>query len=472
MSQEHLELSPAPRFLKAHESTHPMNTDLVELVSRQLAFLLRQSDTAFLRELRRTIDALRREPRIAAILDDEKQSAARELKEFAQQCADHARELSAIKDEFITLCPTSDDSDTERPTDFHWGDPWLDTFSCFNAITKGESVQVIPDMLDWSPPASLLIILRRRIEHLKVTTNNESLRENLEALEERRAQLATSHTRAWRLHRDTEASSPGVAVLYIESFLDHLISDRYHTLTPSIEHYREVHNLPHPYMLHKFLYEKSTTADKQELTMAVTALKETLDRLSQIVITRIGTARSLLAVFDRFKIRCEWHDRRRMSALADEMAEEGKKSQTETILTEELVRYLFDQGLNPISEVPTAGLRPDILEPTRLYVEAKQYKGNSPRSYLIRGIHQMHETIGRLRGSHYAIREAFFVVFRRAGPLVDLPEKVVYGDWTLYPRLIDLAPSDSSGSRASPRISIMEADFHPKEASTEPTIKP
>ncbi|WP_434380449.1 hypothetical protein [Melittangium boletus] len=249
----------------------------------------------------------------------------------------------------------------------------------------------------------------------------------------------------------------------LEHFVHCLSLTWYEFPSTVVEEYYAENELPHAHSMHRFLYEK-TDSDKMELEKAVAKLKATVERVRQGVFLRIGTTRSLLSVFDRFKIRCEWHDRRRLFAQAEAAGDsQGKRAQVEARLTEELALYLFDQGLNPITEVPTAGLRPDVLDPERLYVEAKQYSESNPKTYLLKGVHQMYETMGRLRGSRYAVHEAFYVVFRIGGPVVVMPDSISFGDWTLFLRLIDLAPSAVSGSNATRRLEITKDDLRPQE---------
>jgi hypothetical protein len=84
-------------------------------------------------------------------------------------------------------------------------------------------------------------------------------------------------------------------------------------------------------------------------------------------------------------------------------------------LPAEFARYLFDQGLSPLSKPMTGGLQPDLLDPAaRFYVEAKQYD-SSARGDIVSAVAQVMDTVGRLRGSQYEVDEAFRAVFRRRG---------------------------------------------------------
>ena len=90
-------------------------------------------------------------------------------------------------------------------------------------------------------------------------------------------------------------------------------------------------------------------------------------------------------------------------------------------MTAEFARYLFDQGLSPLTKPLTGGLEPDLLDPEAgFYVEAKQYK-RSARQELVKSVGQVLDTVGRLQGGPYAVEEAFVVVFRRGGPRYLLP---------------------------------------------------
>jgi hypothetical protein len=128
----------------------------------------------------------------------------------------------------------------------------------------------------------------------------------------------------------------------------------------------------------------------------------------------LAPSRRVSPSLNAFKIRCEWHDRERLARVAAESAE------PELALTAELARFLFDQGLNPVTRIRTGGLEPDVfdpLPPSSLYVEAKRYRSSSgARRHILAGLPQIHDTAGRLRGSAYQIEEVFYFIFREGGP--------------------------------------------------------
>jgi hypothetical protein len=96
---------------------------------------------------------------------------------------------------------------------------------------------------------------------------------------------------------------------------------------------------------------KKNTTDK---------LRNAARLLHHEVRARLGDIRSKLALFYRFKTRCEWYDRERLT----EEAEKAKGS-AENRLTAELALFLFDQGLNPRVRARVSNLEPRGV-PSRL----------------------------------------------------------------------------------------------------------
>jgi hypothetical protein len=58
--------------------------------------------------------------------------------------------------------------------------------------------------------------------------------------------------------------------------------------------------------------------DRSIIDKRVADLRDSIDRLREDLRRRIGTTRSRLALVNRFKFRCEWHDRDRMLMVADD----------------------------------------------------------------------------------------------------------------------------------------------------------
>jgi hypothetical protein len=179
---------------------------------------------------------------------------------------------------------------------------------------------------------------------------------------------------------------------------------------------------------------------------------------------RLGTERSLRSVVERYRQRCQWYEAAKLRALA---AARGPGA-AEDRLTETLALYLFEHGLNPLVRPLVGQLLPDVLHPAvansrfTFYVEAKQYT-SSCRSYLRQGARQVWDMLGQLDGTPYAVREAFYVVYRRSGPKYGLPERLHHARWVVFPLMIDIAEPSERGSRANDAITILPQELLPEE---------
>jgi hypothetical protein len=169
---------------------------------------------------------------------------------------------------------------------------------------------------------------------------------------------------------------------------------------------------------------------------------------------RLLGMQSLIDVVNRFKHRCEAFLAKSLLAQCEDAP------RPEDVLRDACATYVFDQGIDVITEAPASQLRADILG-AAIYVEAKQYKTNRDRSKIVSGFRQLLGTLLRLRASPLAPSEAFFVVFRRSGaaPLYELPsEPLLHDGLRIHCVLIDLAPTDEAGSREQQQMVAIAAD--------------
>lgn len=201
-------------------------------------------------------------------------------------------------------------------------------------------------------------------------------------------------------------------------------------------------------------------APSAALTAALGPIVQDIHRAARLLVLdlrrRLYTTRSRLGVVLRFKARSEWHDRDRLRRLADEASHAGRSS--EHALRDELTLYLFDQGLNPLSEaVVGTSSRADVFDASispSFYVEAKQYTDRAGVENVLRGaFRQALDTVGNLPGSGYSLDDAFIILFRRGGPRALLPRDPFEADglrW--YCLLVNIAEAkhDASQNRETP----------------------
>jgi hypothetical protein len=91
---------------------------LVELLDRQVEFLLRQTDSAaFLIQVEPFLRALRTEPRLAAYLDDVLEEVVHIVDATEEVDAELTSELLELRRELVELRPEADDSSLEPPSE-------------------------------------------------------------------------------------------------------------------------------------------------------------------------------------------------------------------------------------------------------------------------------------------------------------------------------------------------------------------
>jgi DNA-binding NarL/FixJ family response regulator len=90
---------------------------LVELLGRQVDFLLRQPDSAaFLIQVEPFLSALRTEPRLAAYLDDVLEEVVQVVDDMEDVDRELTSELLGLRRELVELRPEADDSHVKPPS--------------------------------------------------------------------------------------------------------------------------------------------------------------------------------------------------------------------------------------------------------------------------------------------------------------------------------------------------------------------
>ena len=471
---------------------------LVELLDRQVDFLLRQPDSAaFLIQVEPFLSALRTEPRLAAYLDDVLEEVVQIVDDMEDVDRDLTSELLDLRRALVELRPEADDSNVKPPSEsdsppvklqaslsyrgtLAYFDEWAGSEpEPFNADGEGGLAKTLLGILRNKETAYLheaeAASARENAEgesnHEGVLTENRPPaeaeqnrleRDSLEAWGRRLGNVQRRYDYAVRLLRLRTRTSAGLALLKLEAVPDELNPPARVPDDEDEDGLRAASDLmrwvsSESYSLFKLAWQgRLDAADLGIIDKRVAELRDAVERLREELRRRIGTTRSRLALVNRFKLRCEWHDRERMLAVADDG---GRPGGPEDRLTGEFARYLFDAGLSPLTKPLAGGLQPDLLDPlASFYVEAKQYAASSARADIVKSVAQVLDTVGRLRGGPYAVDEAFCVIFRRAGPYYDLPPVLQTETYRLHVVLVDLAPTTEAGRRQRDKPVQIPAD--------------
>jgi hypothetical protein len=411
-----------------------MLDDLRSMADLHLEYCLAREDDKFLVELRRTVSLIRRDARPAAILW-ELSSEANAIE--ALHCERETHQLAEVPilvTRIVNADKTLDTTCVPRPAqgtvDVRWH---RETLAAALAIADG----LLPGDKELGATASLraLKILeticasRPHIDANNAATPVGTVWEQVLG-----SRNSAKHSLAdFSAERDTH---PGFALRAIDEVIA-LMN-------------------PAPGSAEFTGYGDPLEFGGETLRLLTRELRVALERLRHGLRLRIGIRRSLATLFGRYRTRCEWHDRDRQRKLA-----KAGKGKPEDKLCAEMARWLFDQGLNPISTPATGKLRPDLFDPSRraaLYVEAKQYKGTGGLSALKSGIRQVETTAPLMSVAPYLIEEAFLAVFCRGGELVRLDQPVdgiQRPGYRLFVEIIDLAEVKERGSRASRAVRVV-----------------
>ncbi|MCK4234876.1 hypothetical protein KAX75_10640, partial [candidate division WOR-3 bacterium] len=207
-------------------------------------------------------------------------------------------------------------------------------------------------------------------------------------------------------------------------------------------------------LVSKYSDYKSSDFSEERVREGIKNLKESITRIYEYLRMEIGLTLLPTQLIHRYKLRSQWYNREYLWSLIDSF-EKGKKARIEHILTQDVAKYLFDQGITVFYRFKAGQHEFDLLEDAKspLFVEVKIYKDNGSKHRLIQGIAELHAYLNNVK-SLRGIKNAYYVIFRLAGPIYEFPEMIPTNQFSIYPILIDIGESKVSGSRQPKPIII------------------
>jgi hypothetical protein len=420
-----------------------MFRDLAEFVDLEVNYLLNLRNSPFLRQLRRLIRALYENAHLKQLIDDLHRERDDLLAKFKREYDDLMQELLRFKAELVELDPASQERNATKPKPGEMNANYPSSLAWFDELANA------------APPANLFDLAQRvgemttilltnidRLQYWRANANpppplikvEENQRKDLNPL----AQKVLEAIHKVGFLRDAlfneKESNPAFALVELEEFVNKMLPG------PTAERF-----------LDPLAIQAGDQIDKWEAQY-----RPIVQRVQHELRLRIGSRGSNVALLERFRGRCQWHEREELYKLA--ATGNGKP---EDRLVRVMERWLYDQGLNPIAQVSAGGLRPDLFDPSRrpaVFVEAKQYRG-SPLATIRAAVRQVDDTAGQFTAEPYQITEAFLAVFRLGGSLA-IPATLVLsrGAYSLYIVVIDLKPLEFSGSRQKEAAVLLTED--------------
>lgn len=197
---------------------------------------------------------------------------------------------------------------------------------------------------------------------------------------------------------------------------------------------------------------------QEQIERIIQDRKNDLRRVYEAVRQEIGTTRLHFQLLDRYRTRCHWHNQEYLRKQVLNGADKFVRDR-EDMLTRDLALYLYDHGVTVLYKTKLGKHEVDLFELDAkhpMFIEAKAYKDSSARRDLVSGIGQLHAYLSSFE-AHRNITEAFYAIFRLAGPIYELPRIIRTNRFTIYPVLIDLGLSSESGRR-QPKPTIISEE--------------
>lgn len=173
-------------------------------------------------------------------------------------------------------------------------------------------------------------------------------------------------------------------------------------------------------------------------------------KLYEYIIEQIEDSNLILYLLNRFKARCEWFYKKELYELYEDDTKRGEK-----LLTKELRKFLFDQGIDhPFSEPETPSGKPDIIHgmggKDPLTLEIKLFKPDQgDKAYIRKGFRQAYDYT-----EDYDQPYGYLLVFNLTDYTIKFtskdnskPFKVQLGDKTIFIITINLFDDGKSSSQ-------------------------
>ena len=439
-------------------------TDSVEQLDRLHDFFAttRRDEDVFA-ELHRFVECLQADTRLGSIFNElvlecmarfERMRAADEM--AAGELLRLRQEVTAVFDEL------NDEPDPEgHPLKGRYSLARFDEMAAQPSSMKFS--RLARDMDDDSLTAAMTQILRSRMEnrfgHERLYGGEEESIEGSFMRRLRNVEMGFTHARKdWLLYDRTHGASSALRLLGVAAFLNPVPEELGTDLLGFVNKaWAEMSN-PYAELRDKTFGESTRRAfamTPDTEAKLIEDLRTEGRRAYEEIRRRLLSRRSHRALVLRFAQWVQLYERDEMYDLAQ--ANPGK---VEDELTKQLARFLFEAGLNPLTNANVGTTKPDLLDPTTrwtFYVEAKQYQ-ERPAHAVKKAVAQIADTLLRLRALPNGVREAFLVVFRVGGRLVEMPEELVYEGVRIWPILVDIAPPTETGSRQKHSPAVLTSE--------------
>jgi hypothetical protein len=443
---------------------------IIELLDRRYNFVVSSPSDAFILEVDRFFIWLASDPLVIPYALQIQRERQREYEIFQQTCRLTEARAVILEQGLLELAPVMDDRSKEftfRP--LFPNEEYQTSFRRFADILLGkeqgnEGVTLGGSQYDDRTKAGKLIeILQRRLAEY-IQSNHGDQNPVHAALDELRISvrlLADEHEHNYRAWVNYDRVSPGRALIALSELHEQINPAPPKTADELLASLGEklIQRWGTDY-IRRAVYQGPVTDERR------TQVTSFLARIYEEIRALIGSTLSHQELIGRFKSRCMWYDRDRLVSLIEGLKEPGdqqealrKKANREDRLALELAKYLFDNGVTVLVRSRFANLEPDILGPfDRPIVVETKASDHGMRQEIIDGIAQLHAYMNNFEASKFHVDEGYYVIFRLAGPIYDLP-LTIRRRYTIHTVVIDLGPGSVSGRHQPKPIHISEEEL-------------
>lgn len=431
------------------------NSTIIDIVALKFEYLNKVSDKDLFLELIPLYEFIMETTPVFEVVQKNIIELQNGYEEFAKVESEVAEKLKVLKDKFIILRPTSDDSnydDSQMVNDPRSIDmKYIGTFKRFDNLLVGKNIgldngtPVLPpnEYDNSSPVKNAMSILMGKFQK-SIEGLDKVIPEDIKQFYFELYGVTSRYDYLYKKFVNFRRISLGSALIELEHIVEE-INPRPKMFTK----FEDMLTCPQPYALRPLAYEpirKIVYKGENPDPELIIEVKNLLNRINYGLVT--GISQNLLhdQVVSKFKTRCMWYDKVRVrKILLDSQGNLIRNKEDELI--KEMARYLFDNGFPVLFHVQTENLQTDLMDPSVKYpllIEGKAYT-SSCKSELIQGIAQLHDYLNNFETTHYYIRDAYYVVFRINGPIYDFPKEIITNRYRIIPVIIDLGDSTVSG---------------------------
>lgn len=457
-----------------------INEQLIEILDRKYNFLMKIPDTEFVLKLVEFLDFIKTYEPICHFTEKVYRDFDLKSQDYKARLDKEQEKAIGLKRQIIEKYPDLDDSKMEYPGPEKVSTEYRSSFAAFddvvNKVERVKSFPMEPDLLDdASDVGKLISIIHTKINEYE---NGDEKENKTRKIDE---QIWIEYKNLQEHHEHTQLDwinycriSPGSTILEFSNICEAINPDprNYTSMEDFFEKWNGIDDLKaHWYygswvrdavygLVSKDANYRSSSFSEERIKEGISKLKEGITRIYESLRVEIGLTLLPSQLVHRYKLRSQWYNREYLWSLVDSF-EKGKKARIEHILTQDLAKYLFDQGITVFYRFKAGQHEFDLLEDAKnpIFVEVKIYKDSGSKNRLIQGIAELHAYLNNVK-SLRRIKNAYYVIFRLAGPIYEFPEVIHTNQFSIYPILIDIGESKVSGSRQpKPKIIKLEEIF-------------